>query len=240
MKFRRSRSVEQPQKIGPAPCTRCAGSGVYTEFHGQCFRCVGKCIDPTHRTWVYPSGWSDEQCQEHVEKLERVRVHKNRQRAERVRLAAARKRATSAAECPLLHALEVLQVSGEGAGLTRHDTRTVSGMAGNWRPVTEAQHRLVCDIIARALIALSTPAPELEIGSRQTIVVKVLKHDTKIGFEGRPREVVTLKTDEGAILWGTCPSGLYRTPAGETATITLTVGECWAAGCYKFSRPRVA
>ena len=63
---------DKPRKIVATPCIRCGGTGVFSQFHGTCWRCSGRKVDPKFLEWGYPRDWSDEQCRQALdERLEK-------------------------------------------------------------------------------------------------------------------------------------------------------------------------
>ena len=54
---------DKPRKVVPTSCGRCAGSGLYSQRHGQCYRCGGTGKDPSYKAWGYPAAWTDAQCE---------------------------------------------------------------------------------------------------------------------------------------------------------------------------------
>jgi hypothetical protein len=233
MTFHR-RNIEKPAKTVRVPCDRCGGSGVFV--WGTCFRCGGGETDPTHREWAFPTAWTDEQCQAWTD-ARNARNERARERARTARLAAkadasAAAEAAKAVACPSRLHMSDLAASGDSKA---HQT-LASIMAGN--RLSEAQMafclRLTQDIIDREIHG----APEMTLG-RQVIEATIVKHDSKVTQFG-VREVVTLKTANGAILWGTCPKQWFHAEPGQTVKMTATIEQGWAPGCFKFSRPTKA
>lgn len=103
--YLKSNSISKPSKTGRCNCTRCGGGGVVPPW-GQCFRCGGCGADPSARSWVFPSDWTDEQCEAHLQSLEQ----KSADRAVKSRLKAAEKaeatHAANVAACPALARLD--------------------------------------------------------------------------------------------------------------------------------------
>ena len=227
-------NISKPAKTTPADCIRCAGTGRFSR--GVCFRCNGIKVDPKATVWAFPATWTDEQCQAHVD----ARNARNERAREKTRLArleaaTAKKAAEDAAKavaCPSRLHMADLAASGDSKA---HQT-LASIMAGN--RLSEAQKafclRLTQDILDREIHG----APEVTLG-RQVIEAVIVKHDSKVTQWG-VREVVTLKTDNGAILWGTCPKQWFHSDPGQTVKMTATVEDGWAPGCFKFSRPSKA
>lgn len=63
----RDESVDKPKKCAKTQCRRCWGEGVVGTY-GTCFRCNGRKYDPTDKRWAFPRNWTDEQCQEFLDK----------------------------------------------------------------------------------------------------------------------------------------------------------------------------
>jgi hypothetical protein len=234
MIFDRDDTISKPAKTAAVSCIRCDGTGIFC--NGTCFRCGGRQVDPTGRGWTFPSSWSDEQCRAWHDARE-TRNAAAREKARRARLSAntAKKAAEAAAKavaCPARIHMTDLASAGDSKA---HDT-LASIMAGEH--LSDAQQalclRLTQDILDREIHG----APEMTLG-RQVIEARVVKHGSKLTQFGC-REVVTLKTSEGAILWGTCPQSLFRTETGQSVKLTATIEAGWAPGCYKFSRPSKA
>jgi len=52
-------TLSKPEKITPAPCYRCGGAGGFNGWPGfTCFRCRGNGVDPTHKEWGFPVGYT--------------------------------------------------------------------------------------------------------------------------------------------------------------------------------------
>ena len=234
MTFIRDTKITKPTKNAHVPCSRCDGRGVFSI--GTCFRCGGDKIDPTGRDWAFPASWTDGQCQSFSDaRTARNRAAQEKRQAARQAAAADRvaaENAAKAAACPARLHMTDLAASGDSKA---HQTLG-SIMAGN--RLSEAQKafclRLTQDIIDREIHG----APEMTLG-RQVVEATVVKHDSKVTSFG-VREVVTMKTANGAILWGTCPRSLFRTEPGQKVKMTATIEAGWAPGTFKFSRPTKA
>lgn len=227
-------NIDKPAKTASVECIRCDGSGRFC--HGTCFRCNGGQTDPKAKTWAFPATWTDEQCQAHID-ARNARNERAREKSRLARLAAsvakkADEDAAKAMECPSRLHMSDLAASGDSKA---HQT-LASIMAGN--RLSEAQMafclRLTQDILDREIHG----APEMTLG-RQVIEATIVKHDSKVTQFG-VREVVTLKTSNGAILWGTCPKQWFHADPGQTVKMTATIEQGWAPGCFKFSRPSKA
>lgn len=74
--FPRRNDITKPKLFPVArKCVRCGGTGIYSQFHGTCYRCGGLGQDPKdERVRHFPADWSNEQCQAHEDKLEAKRV----------------------------------------------------------------------------------------------------------------------------------------------------------------------
>lgn len=217
--------MTKPTKTAAVKCSRCNGSGIWAR-RGTCYRCGGRGIDPTARDWAFPADWTAEQ----VAEWEAARNARNaaaaEKRAEKRRLEAAdrRRREEVAADLSMPTRQSLLLLA---------DDRLHEMLAGH--DLTEGQLGFVLTLAAREIEKEIHGTPTLELG-RQTVKATVLKHDTKVSQFGT-REVVTMKAENGAILWGTCPRTMYRVEPGQTVTVTLTVEAGWADGCYTFKRP---
>lgn len=231
MTFIRDTKITKPAKNAAVPCSRCDGKGVFCT--GTCFRCGGRTVDPTGRDWAFPASWTDEQCQAfHDARTARNRAAQEKRQVARQAAAADRIAAEDAAKAiafPARLHMTDLAASGDSKG---HQTLG-SIMAGN--RLSEAQKafclRLTQDILDRELHG----APEMTLG-RQVVEATVVKHATQANRFGI-REVVTLKAENGAILWGTCPRSLFHTEPGQKVKMTASIEAGWAPGTFKFSRP---
>lgn len=219
--------MTKPTKTAPVKCSRCNGSGIWAR-RGTCYRCGGRGIDPTARDWVFPADWTAEQVAEwqaarHARNAAAAekRAEKRRQEAE-----ARRRREEVAADISMPTRQALMLLTGE---------RLQQMLAGH--DLTEGQRGFLLTLAAREIEREIHGTPTLDL-TRQTITATLLKHDTKVSQFGS-REVMTLKAENGAILWGTCPRSMFQVEPGQTVTVTLTVQQGWADGCYRFTRPNL-
>ena len=234
MTFSRSDEITKPAKTATVVCCRCAGTGRHC--HGVCFRCNGTKVDPKGRDWTFPATWTDSQCQEWNEgRIARLNKAAEKRRLARVERVATKKAAEDAAKAVALPARLHLCGLAESGDSKAHKT-LASIVAGDH--LSDAQTafclRLAQDILDREIHG----HPEVTLG-RQVVEAVIVKHASKMTAFGT-REVVTLKTSNGAILWGTCPRQWYGVDAMQPVKMTATIETGWAPGCYKFSRPAKA
>lgn len=217
--------MNKPTKTAAMKCSRCNGTGNWARI-GTCYRCGGRRVDPTAKGWAFPADWTAEQVAEwEAQRNARLNAAAEKRAAKRTQEKAAdlRRREVSAD----------LAMPTRQALLLLGDERLQQMLAGHG--LTDGQLGFVLTLAAREIEKEIHGTPTLELG-RQTITAKLLKHDSQQTAFGT-REVVTLRAENGAILWGTCPQTMYRVEPGQTVTVTLTVETGWADGCYRFKRP---
>lgn len=215
----------KPTKTAPTPCSRCYGTGNYAR--GVCYRCDGRRVDPTRKEWAFPPDWTDDQCRDWND-------------AREARNAAARHRASEARKALRVSRALKTEIARNKALPARHTLSLLEDQVIDdimSRPsMTDGQRSFLLSLADRRVTEAIRGKPTLSLG-RQDVTATVVKHDTKVTAYGA-REVVTLKTPSGAILWGTCPRSLYDAGPGSRVSLTLTVVDSWADGCYRFSRPK--
>jgi len=216
--------MDKPTKTAAVKCSRCYGTGNHAR--GTCFRCGGQRIDPTAKGWAFPADWTAEQIADwEAERNARLNAAAEKRAAKRRREAAASLRRREVAADISLPTRQALLLLG---------SERLQQLLGTPN-LTAGQLGFVLTLAAREIEETIHGTPTLDLG-RQTITAKVLKHDSKETAFGT-REVVTLRAENGAILWGTCPRTMYRVEPGQSVTVTLTVEPGWSDGCYTFKRP---
>lgn len=99
--FARLKGITKPSKTVACRCHRCGGGGVVPPW-GQCFRCGGNGRDPQDRDYGFPADWSDEQCQEWLDRKAAVNEARRQAKAAKKQAAAVAVFAANAAVCPAL------------------------------------------------------------------------------------------------------------------------------------------
>ena len=217
--------MNKPTKTAAVPCSRCNGTGNWARI-GTCYRCGGRRIDPTAKGWAFPADWTADQVAEwEAKRNARLAAAAEKRAAKRRQEAADRRRQREVAADLSLPTRQALLL------LADERLHQLIGTPN----LTDGQRGFVLTLASREIEEAIHGTPTLELG-RQTVTAKLLKHDSKVTQFGT-REVMTLRAENGAILWGTCPRTMYRVEPGQTVTVTLTVEPGWADGCYKFTRP---
>lgn len=180
-------------------CSRCGGSGIYSDWHGVCYRCGGSGQDPTGiRTYCYPADWTDEQIAAHAAKRE-ARAQAAAERKEAKKEAA---RQEFAAQHP--EAMAVIERYSE------HDS-FIADLASQFRRKGYLSERQIEVLLAKpAQIqerldqqASATPCPT----GTETIVGEVVSAKIVYNDYGSTLKMLVLD-DRGFKVWGTVPRSL--------------------------------
>ncbi len=210
---------DKPRKGVSDICSRCGGTGIYSQYHGTCFRCGGRGIDPTRKTWAYPENWTDGQISDFIDALYA------KKEAARVR---AQEHKIAKRDAALDYFLTTLSDEDREAIQALLDRKfddlnsfvsDVIGKLKQYGSISENQKNAIIDAQARddrtaedrAIETANTP--DLEEG-RYTIEGEVLttkKQDSPYGTTLKQ----LVKMDDGTKVWGTVPSAIWDIDRGD-------------------------
>jgi hypothetical protein len=244
---------DRPRKIVATPCIRCGGTGVFSQFHGTCWRCSGRKVDPKFLEWGYPRDWSDEQCRKALDERLDKNVQAKSRREEKAQAAADLWLHRNLAACPTLAPVVAffdLEQTGESKKsqwpqairyLREGERQVLASIAaqGKRKALTEKQQQLVVSLTSRSIERSKAAAEEeakLETppSARKEVVGKIISfkvHDTQFGSVTK-----ILVACETYKLYGTLPSSCGEASRFDVIkfTATITPKEC---GFGFFSRP---
>ena len=242
MTYPRSSTLTAPTKCAPERCSRCGGSGIFGNY-GVCFRCHGNGVDPTYRTWAFPTEWTDAQVAEWNE----AREAKN----DKARIAAQARREAQAnakftANCdrfPVLVQVEAMRLAGT---LDNTFLSDVLGKSHHF-DISEAQANAMVAAVARDTERAAQRAAAAERGvsvpeGRQVITGQVISQRTQEGQYGTTYKMLLLvTTDAGEYkVWGTEPRNIMPNLL-DTVTLTATLARSADDPAFGFfSRPTKA
>lgn len=63
------------KRYAQQPCSRCGGTGIYSQFHGTCYRCAGEGIDPTPQRVYTQEEWDAREARLQAANERRIRRH---------------------------------------------------------------------------------------------------------------------------------------------------------------------
>ena len=216
-------NTEAPTKTKDIPCIRCGGSGTYTDYHGDCFRCGGYGgADPTIKDWEFPASWTNAQITEWTE-------------AHDAKLA----KAAAKAEVKRLKVLHANYAAHEGLQAA-HESYNAQDDYHNGIVsdilfkafsflLSDAQVALVTKILADKVTNDAKRAQDDEskvaipsFEGRTEITGLVLKTDWRDSDWGTTKKAL-LKVTHGDgffMLWGSVPSAILEVERGDTVTFT--------------------
>lgn len=246
---KRSTTITKPEKTAAAPCYRCGGNGSYGHW-GACFRCGGSGLDPSHKDWVFPASWTDDQIAEfHEAREERNRKARVRRREKQIAEHAA-KRQANLDRFPELVPIHERYTTRFHEG-NEADARFFGGFAGDIlskmanfdlsekqvaavvRAVEEHDAKLVAE---EERIANTPPVTE---GTFEVVGTIVSTKWQENQWGGSLKQLVEL--DNGQRLWGTKPTSLDEAQTGDRVVFTATVTPSTDDPTFGFySRPRKA
>ncbi len=243
--YLKSNSISKPSKTGRCNCTRCGGGGVVPPW-GQCFRCGGCGADPSARSWVFPSDWTDEQCEAHLQSLEQ----KSADRAVKSRLKAAEKaeatHAANVAACPALARLDDDAYRGQFDGFVLdiyHKSHRYTLSEKQLAAVTKAVEQKDGYLARKAgweaqkaedrANAKPLPSGRVEITGT---VLSIKTYTSQYGYHEASCLKALLQCD-GYKLFGTLPAAIAESAkVGDLVKVTATVKEK-EPGFGTYSRP---
>lgn len=253
--FSRLSGVTKPSKTVVCRCHRCGGGGVVPPW-GQCFRCGGNGRDPQDRDYGFPQDWSDEQCQQWLDRKAAVSEARRQANSAKRLAAAAAVFAQNLAACPALAPFREF-VLFDSADIPKSRWPAIVRHATRWeatfiRDTERKAHRYaltekqiaVCNAIvervseraakaaAEAETLVDAPSGRCEITGE---VVSVKEYESEYG-------VVTkiLVSCQGYKVFGTAPRSIVADiERGDRVTITATI-QPKERGFATYSRPTKA
>lgn len=236
-------NADKPSECVVKQCDRCGGRGKY-HIWGTCFRCGGDGRDPKNRDWGFPVAWTDEQCQQFLDR--------RLARAEARRKAAAEKRfakqdacwAANVAKCPLLADVrrDVVLFDTQSApksqwpSLVLHTTQWEitflrdAEYKGHKRALSDKQISLVESIVAKvaeraakraAETAAAKPVPTGRTGI-EGVVVSVRLSEATVGYRTVASWKALIRCD-GYKLFGTIPAAVLATVDQPESLVGSTI-----------------
>lgn len=191
-------------------CCRCGGTGIYSRYHGTCFRCGGRGSTGTKRIRLYS--------QDEFAKLEAQRARKAQQAQAKAQAEAQAKRdamqATLNADQELADAFAVADAHSRARSASI--VTDIRAKLLHYGSISDAQRALVLKIAAQltANAQREADAPAVQAGAQTIvgIVISVKEHENSFGT----RLVMTVQDDAGRRFWGTVPRALVQDVKPET------------------------
>jgi len=211
------------------PCTRCGGSGIYSRFHGTCFRCGGNGKDPQASFRWTLEGTTPEakafvagELNKLVARREKAAAKKAVQRQSKV--AALREAHPVIADLDIIVKDEDQQDLAAALPGFVWNVRETAHRFGN---LTEKQEAAVVKVLAQTRQRLVERAEQRESAEdapegRVVIegeVVSVKVKETHFGS----RLVFTVRDARGFLVWGTVPAALDTVERGSKVRFTATL-----------------
>lgn len=203
------------------PCTRCGGSGIWTKFHGTCFRCGGRKTDPTPSLRWTLDGTTPEakafvagELDKLVSRREKAAVKKTAKRDADV--------AVMLAAHPVVAELDAILVDDAQKDLADALPQFVWDIHGKARgrlTLSVKQDAALVNTLANTRSRLVERAEQRESAEdapegRVTITGTVLSVKVKETNFGS-RLVMTVRDDRGFLVWGTVPASLDEVENGS-------------------------
>lgn len=239
-------STNTPSKCGRSNCTRCGGGGVVPPW-GTCFRCGGCGADPTEREWLYPSSWTDEQCQAHADKREAQNVARSEKAAAKRRSKGDALHVSNVEACPALARLDDADFRGHFDGFILDlwfKSRKYSLSEKQLACVTKAVESKDAYLARKAgweakkveerANAKPIPAGRVDI---EGTVLSIKEYSFRASYNNDVTSLKALIQCDGYKLFGTLPASIVaEAKVGDKVRLTATVKEK-EAGFGTYSRP---
>ena len=231
---------DKPRKVLPTSCGRCAGSGLYSQRHGQCYRCGGTGEDPSYKAWGYPAAWTDAQCEAAHNAREKKNEAARARRREKKENEIAAQWAANVEACPALQVAEDEKMTH--LGIHEIDAlRSIQSTAKKYG-LSEKQIEYAGVLVARNAERAERAAAEsaeyvLPPEGRHEITGEIIKTEWKDNEWGGGTKIL-IKCEKYK-LYGSLPSGYdhEEVEPGKTITFKATI-KAKEAGFGFYSRPK--